>query len=143
MRHVRYRHLRHRVHPDRHLLGVGCLYPSNGSVQVTLQRVVTPGTTAGTVVPRPHNPGDIAANTTWSTGGWQTTPVPQSPAQILWGQSIPFTAGANWAEWVTPGAEWRVASTNATGAAAYVALFVACSSAGTNTDFVGELVFSE
>jgi hypothetical protein len=123
--------------------GSGVSYPSNGTVLCTLQRVANPGATTGTLLPRPHNQADLAANTTWSTGGWATTPVPQSPSQILWGQSIPFTAGANWAEWVTPGAEWRVGPVSASAAAAYIALFVACSSAGSGTEFTAELVFSE
>ena len=121
--------------------GSGVSFPSNGTVLCSLQRIATPGTATGTVSPYPHNQADIAANTVWSTGGWQTTPVGGST--ILWSQSIPFTAGANWAEWVTPGAEWRVSGTGSATGAAYVALFVACSSAGTATDFVGEIVFSE
>ena len=123
--------------------GSGISYPSNGTVLCSLQRIVTPGTATGTVSPYPHNQADIAANTVWSTGGWQTTPVPQATPVILWSQSIPFTAGANWAEWVTPGAEWRVSGTGSTTGAAYVALFVACSTAGSGTEFTGEIVFSE
>jgi len=107
-----------------------------------LQRITTPGTSGtGTLTPRPHNQADLAAATTWSTGTFQTTPV--TSGIVLWGQSIPLTAGANWAEWVTPGAEWRIGPSSSSGAAAYVALFVTASVTGSNIDLTAEVVFSE
>jgi hypothetical protein len=117
-------------------------YSANATLLCQLQRITTPGTSGtGTLVPRPHNQADLAAATTWSTGTFQTTPV--ASGIILWGQSIPLTAGANWAEWVTPGAEWRIGPSSSAGAAAYVALFVQASSTGSNIDLVAEIVFSE
>ena len=115
-------------------------FPAGSTVQAYLARAGnTPG--GGTpVTPRPHNPADIAANTAWTVGSWSTAPTFGS---ILWGQVIPFTAGANWAEWVTPGTEWRVGPVSSTGAAAYAAVFLTCSSAGTATAFSIECVFSE
>ena len=117
-------------------------YPSNGTVLCQLARVTTTGTASGTLTPHAHNQTDLAANTSWATGGWQTTPT-TTGYTILWGQSIPFTAGANWAEWVTPGAEWRIGPTSTTAAAAYLALFVTVSSTSSNTSIVAEIVFSE
>ena len=57
--------------------------------------------------------------------------------------TYPLTAGANWAEWVTPGAEWRIGPSSSSGAAAYVALFVTASVTGSNIDLTAEVVFSE
>jgi hypothetical protein len=115
--------------------GSGVSYPSNGSVQVLLARAsgtIGGGTSTATV--NPHNAGDIAANTTWKDN---STSISATIGTILWGQVLPFTAGANWAEWVTPGAEWRVA------ASASVGVYLTCSSAGTATKFQIELVTAE
>lgn len=116
--------------------GSGVSFPSNGTVQVQLARV-TGATSGGTAVTAaPHNASDIAANTTFldATGSAITG---LTEGVRLWGQSIPFTAGANWAEWVTPGSEWRVS------ASAAVAIYLTASSAGTATEFQAELVFAE
>ncbi len=122
--------------------GASISYPSNGTLLCQLQRITTPGTSGtGTLTPRPHNQADLAAATTWSTGTFQTTPA--TSGIVLWGQSIPLTAGANWAEWVTPGAEWRVNPVSSTGAAAYVALFMTASGIGTGVQASVEIVFSE
>jgi hypothetical protein len=112
-------------------------YPSNSIVNFLLARTTAAATTASAVVARPHNPTDVAAQTSFLAGtnvGAVTT-----PGVTLWSQNLPFTAGANWAEWVTPGAEWRTAAS----ATAGVAVYVTCTSAGTNTAFQIELVFSE
>jgi hypothetical protein len=114
-------------------------FPSNASVLVQLFRAT--GSAAGGVAatPRPHNPLDMAAVSTALTVGPTPTAITglTQGAVCVWGQEIPFTAGSNWAEWVTPGAEWRVAaSTN-------LAVYVTQSSAGTATTFSCELVFAE
>jgi hypothetical protein len=123
--------------------GATASYSANATLLCQLQRITTPGTSSQTVVPRPHNQADLAANTTWATGTFQTTPAPQSTPVVLWGQSLPLTAGANWAEWVTPGAEWRLGPVSNSAAAAYVALFVQASVTGSNIQLVAEIVFSE
>jgi hypothetical protein len=116
--------------------GSGVSYPSNGTVLVQLSRVT--GTAAGgtALTPSPHNPGDIAAVSTWKDA---STAAVTSLTQgvTLWEQALPFTAGANWAEWVTPGAEWRV------GATGTIAVYLTASSAGTATDFEASIVFVE
>jgi len=116
--------------------GSGVSYPSNGTVLVQLCRVT--GSSAGgtAVTARPHNASDIAANTTFldATGSAITG---MTQGAIVWEQSLPFTAGANWAEWVTPGAEWRVS------ASSFVGVYLTASSGGTATDFETSLVFTE
>jgi hypothetical protein len=116
------------------------VFPGTATVQAYLARAANSPTGGTPVTPRPHNPADIPANTAWTVGSWTAAPT---FGNILWGQVIPFTAGANWAEWVTPGAEWRIGPVSSTGAAAYAAVFLTCSSAGTATAFSIELVFSE
>lgn len=112
-------------------------FPANATVTATLYR--STGTAAGgtAVTPRPHNASDIASNSTWlDASGAAITGLTVTAIQV-WSQVLPFTAGANWAEWVTPGAEWRVSvSTN-------LALWITCSSAGTATSFQAEMVFAE
>lgn len=117
-------------------------FPSNASVLVQLVRATGTAAGGGSVTPRPHNPSDIAAvSTALSVGATPTaiTGLTFTPGTtpVVWAQEIPFTAGSNWAEWVTPGAEWRVsASTN-------LVVYMTQSSAGTATTFSVELVFAE
>jgi hypothetical protein len=117
--------------------GSGVSYPSNGTVLCQLCRATTSGESGGaTALASPHNASDIAANTTFkdaSTGAITNT----TQGVVLWEQSLPFTAGANWAEWVTPGSEWRVA------ASAELGVYLSASSAGTATQFQVSLVFAE
>ena len=115
--------------------GPSVSYPPNGTVQILLARASgTIGGGAAGVTVNPHNPADITANTTWRNN---STAITATIGAILWGQVLPFTAGANWAEWVTPGSEWRV------GASASAGVFLTCSSAGTATQFQIELVTAE
>jgi len=90
-------------------------FPSNASVVFSLN--VNTGTKAG---------GTTAAAITGLT---MTTE--------LWAQSVPFTAGSNWAEWFTPGFEIPIPIST------QFALFVTASSAGTATTFAGEIEFTE
>ena len=114
-------------------------FPSNASVLIQLFRATGSAAGGGAITPRPHNPSDIAANTTALSVGATPTAITglTQGAVCIWGQEIPFTAGSNWAEWVTPGAEWRIsASTN-------LAVYITQSTAGTATTFSCELVFAE
>lgn len=119
--------------------GASVSYPSNGTVLFQLLRPTgTASAGVGSVTPNPHNASDIAARSTWLNGATGSTISGLTAGTtVLWAQSLPFTAGANWAEWVTPGAEWRL------GASSNIALYITCSSAGTATDFNCEMVFSE
>lgn len=118
----------------------GSSFPTNGVVQVQLARVT--GTIAGgaTITPNPHNPGDIAAQSAWRSASTAITTQP-TVGVVLWGQQLPFTAGANWAEWVTPGLEWRVPASATAGTG--IALMTTQSAAGTGTSFTAEIVFAE
>jgi len=116
--------------------GSSVSYPSNGTILAQLCRPT--GTQAGgssALTPAPHNSADIAANTTWKDGTTAITGL--TAATFLWQQALPFTAGANWAEWVTPGAEWRLP------ASGQVAVYLTASSAGTATQFEVQITFAE
>ena len=115
-------------------------YPSNGIVQVQLVRATGTITGGATITPSPHNTTDIAANSAWRSASTAITVQP-TVGVVIWSQQIPFTAGANWAEWVTPGFEWRVPASGTAGTG--VALMTTQSSAGTNTAFTAEIVFAE
>lgn len=114
--------------------GSGVSYPSNATLLFQLCRVSITGATGGASdTPNPHNPADVAAQGTFLDGSVAITNTTQGV--VLWQNSLPFTAGANWAEWVTPGAEWRVAASGTVG------LYVTASSAGTATDLECSLTF--
>jgi len=118
--------------------GGGVSYPSNGAVLCQLSRVTGAigGGAAMTSRIAPHNSTDIASNiATMADGSTAITGLTQGVN--LWQQSLPFTAGANWAEWVTPGSEWRIP------AAGEFGVYLTASSAGTATDFAIELVWTE
>lgn len=116
--------------------GGGVSYPTNGTLLPQLSRAT--GTESGgtAVTAAPHNAGDIAANTTFKDAtGSAITGLTQGVT--LWQQPLVFSAGSNWSEWVTPGAEWRVA------ASAAFAVYLTASAAGTATQFSVEVVFAE
>lgn len=116
------------------------LFPSNASVVASLNIATTSVTGGQTATPRlksgSSSPG---AQTTWKTAGGTSAAALASLVQstYLWSQELPFTAGANWAEWFTPGFEINVP------ASTQVALYIQCSSAGTGTAFSGEIEYSE
>lgn len=115
-------------------------YPTNGVVQVQLVRATGTITGGASVTPNPHNSGDIAANSVWKSASTAITGQP-TVGVVLWGIQIPFTAGASWAEYPTPGLEWRVPASGTAGTG--IALMTTQSSAGTNTAFTAEIVFAE
>jgi hypothetical protein len=114
--------------------GSGVSYPNNATLLFQLCRVSVTGAIGGNSdTPNPHNPADVAAQGTFLDGSVAITNITQGV--VLWQNTLPFTAGANWAEWVTPGAEWRVAASGTVG------LYVTASSAGTATDLECALTF--
>jgi hypothetical protein len=117
--------------------GSSVSYPSNGTVLAQLVRVTSYASGGTAINAQKHNSTDIAANTTFLDASGSAITNTETAGAILWQQSIPFTAGANWAEWVTPGSEWRVS------ASGIVAIYLTASSAGTATDFAASLVFIE
>lgn len=111
-------------------------YPVNGSILLQIFRVT--GTVAGgtTVTAVPDNSLDIAANTTWkdATGSALTG---LTPGVCIFQRIIPFTAGSDWSEWVTPGAEKRIP------ASGLIAAYLTTAVGGTNTQFSVGLSFVE
>lgn len=116
--------------------GSSASYPANGTVLAQLARVT--GTEAGgtSVTATPASSSDIAANSTFKdASGSAITGL--TIGAVLWQVVLPFTAGASFAEWVTPGAEWRVP------ASGLFAVYLTASQAGTATQFEVSLTFGE
>ena len=94
-------------------------YPSNGTITWRLRRVAstfTTGINGATATAAPIGPSTTAAQSTWyystitnATGTFATT------GAVVWEQTIPCTAGANWGEWFTPGFEINVGFGQGTG----------------------------
>jgi len=119
--------------------GAASNYPSNAIFNVALYRTTAASSGGAAVVARQHDVMQtIASQTTWLSGSTALT-VTTTGNIIVWSQNLPFTAGANWAEWVTPGAEWRAGGATTAG----FAVQITCSSAGTGTSFQCELVYVE
>ena len=121
-------------------------FPANATVQIQLCRVTGATPTGGAAVtPVAHNAagstaGEAAASTWYSTTGTAQV-TGQTVITVLWSQAIPYTAGANWAEWVTPGFEWRVPGVVTAGTG--VALIATPSQTGVATTASAEIVFTE
>lgn len=115
-------------------------FPSNASIVVSLN-TVTGGSISGGNTATPTQLSGIAKTSlaTWTTaGGTSAAAITGATATTeWWSEPLPFTAGANWAEWKTPGFEinWPVSGK--------FALCVTASSAGTGTTFTGEVEYSE
>jgi len=115
-------------------------FPSNASNIASLNIATTSVTGGQTAAPRllagSSSPG---AQTTWKTAGGTSAAALASLvlSTYLWSQELPFTAGANWGEWFTPGFEINVP------ASTQVALYIQSSSAGSGTTFSGEIEYSE
>jgi hypothetical protein len=115
-------------------------FPANASIVASLNIATTTVTGGQTASPRLLSGGSaLAGQTTWKTAGGTSAAALASLvlSTYLWSQEIPFTAGANWGEWFTPGFEINVP------ASTQVALYITASSAGTATTFSGEIEYSE
>lgn len=114
-------------------------FPSNASVVFSLNTVTGSVGAGNTASPTQLSGIAKASLATWTTaGGTSAAAITGLTAtKEWWAEPIPFTAGANWAEWKTPGFEinWPVSGT--------FALCVTASSAGTGTTFFGEVEYSE
>jgi hypothetical protein len=95
---------------------------------------------AGTAVVNPISQSTTAAASVWlySTANGSGTATFATSGNLLWSQTTPCTAGANWGEWMTPGFEINV--TNSTMAITYE-----LGAAGTTSvvNLLPELVISE
>ena len=84
-------------------------YPSNGTITWRLRRVsgTATGTLVGTATAGNVGGTAVAAQSTWmyATANGSGTASFATYSTVLWEQTIPATAGANWGEWFTPGFE--------------------------------------
>lgn len=122
--------------------GASASYPSNGTITWRIRRVssTNTGILVGTATAYPISQSTTSALSAWifSTANGSGTATFATYGNVLWSQTIPATAGANWGEWFTPGFELNC--TNSTLAVTYE-----LGSAG-STSAVGllpELVISE
>jgi len=122
--------------------GSSASYPSNGTITWRIRRVssTNSATLVGTATAAPISQSTTAALSTWiySTANGSGTATFATYGNVLWEQTIPATAGANWGEWFTPGFELNV--TNAT-----IAVTYELGAAGTTSavNLMPELVISE
>lgn len=110
--------------------GAGVSYPSNATTEFQLLRSTGTPAGGGTATKNAKTAFGslLACQSAWLSGSTAITGLTATTVEA-WGQVLPFTAGANWAEWDTPGAETDV------GPSLNLALWVTCSSAGTATQF--------
>jgi len=85
-------------------------YPSNGSITFRLRPVsgTLTGILVGTGTAEPIGQSATAASSSWiysTSSGSGTGTFATMTTAPKWSQTIPCTAGANWAEWMTPGFE--------------------------------------
>ena len=115
-------------------------FPSNASVVFSINTVT--GTKAGGNAVTPLQLSGIAkaslVTAVSTAGGTSAAAITGLTATTSWwSQPVPFTAGANWGEWVTPSFEVNLPISG------QFALCVTASSAGTATTFTGELEYTE
>ena len=115
-------------------------FPSNASIVFSLNTVT--GTKAGGNAVTPLQLSGIAkaslVTAVSTAGGTSAAAITGLTATTSWwSQPVPFTAGANWGEWVTPSFEVNLPISG------QFALCVTASSAGTATTFTGEIEYTE
>ena len=122
--------------------GASASYPSNGTITWRIRRVsgANTGILVGTGTAYGIGQSTIAATSAWvySTANGSGTATFATSGNILWSQTTPCTAGANWGEWFTPGFELSLS--NGT-----VVVTYELGAAGTTSavNLVPELVISE
>ena len=89
--------------------GSSASYPSNGTITWRLRNVSSTksATLVGTASVNPISQSTTTALSVWlySTANGSGTATFATSGNVLWSQSTPCTAGANWGEWFTPGFE--------------------------------------
>ena len=89
--------------------GSGAYYPSNGTITWRLRRVSGAATAlaGGTATAAPIGQSTTVAQSTWYFGtvNGSGTGTFATWGAVVWSQTTPLTAGANWGEWFTPGFE--------------------------------------
>lgn len=122
--------------------GSSASYPSNGTITWRIRQVASTksATLVGTATAAPISQSTTAAASVWiySTANGSGTATFATYSNVLWSQTVPCTAGANWGEWFTPGFELNV--TNST-----IAITYELGAAGTTSavNLMPELVISE
>ena len=125
--------------------GASASYPSNGTITWRLRRVsgASTGTLVGTATAAAVGQSTTTAASTWlySTTNGSGTATYATYSNVLWSQTTPLTAGANWGEWYTPGFELNVGA----GPGTLLAVTYQIGSAGSPSavNLVPELVISE
>ena len=89
--------------------GSSASYPSNGTITWRLRNVSSTksATLVGTASVNPVSQSTTTALSVWlySTANGSGTATFATSGNVVWSQSTPCTAGANWGEWFTPGFE--------------------------------------
>jgi hypothetical protein len=115
-------------------------FPANASVFWSINQLT--GTKAGGNAATPVQLSGVVKSTlaTWSTAGGTSAALITGTTAVApqyWGMPLPFTAGASWEDWVTPGFEVNIPVSTG------FAVYVTASSAGTGTTFWCELEYTE
>ena len=122
--------------------GSSASYPSNGTITWRIRRVsgATGAIMVGTGSAYAISQSTLAPTSVWiySTANGSGTATFATSGALLWSQTTPCTAGANWGEWFTPGFELN--ETNGT-----IAVTYEIGAAGTTSavNLIPELVISE
>jgi hypothetical protein len=91
--------------------GVSASYPANGTITFRIRKpanavTFTTGVQGSTGVIAPIGQSTTIANSTWTYSTLaNATGTCSAYGNIVWEQTLPLTAGANWGEWFTPGFE--------------------------------------
>ena len=94
--------------------GSSAFYPTNGTITFRLHvvqagSILPAGGSGATGTAAPVSQSTTAAASTWYYSTLtNATATFATPASVVWEQTIPCTAGANWGEWFTPGFEVNV-----------------------------------
>ena len=125
--------------------GSSASYPSNGTITWRLRRVsgANSAILVGTGTAYAISQSTTTAASTWlySTANGSGTATFATSGNVLWSQTTPCTAGANWGEWFTPGFELNVGG----GPGTLLAVTYELGAAGTTSavNLIPELVISE
>jgi hypothetical protein len=105
--------------------GSSASYPSNGTITWRLRRITqaatfSAGLQGGTGTAASVGQSTTAAVSAWYYSTWtNATGTFSGTGNVIWEQTIPCTAGANWGEWFTPGFELNAGPGQATIALTY------------------------
>ena len=99
--------------------GSSAYYPSNGSITWRLRKVsgslLPAGGSGATATANPIGQSTNSAVSSWYFSNLTnaTATFATQTGAVLWEQTIPCTAGANWGEWFTPGFEVNLGAAGA------------------------------